>query len=63
MRKVPSMAVAVYFPPLGAVKAAISVMEGEAADPAAAAVLLVAVVEAAVPFWVSKFVTSGSRRL
>jgi hypothetical protein len=50
MRKVPSMAVAVYFPPLGAVKAAISVTEGEAADPAAAAVLLVAVVEAAVPF-------------
>jgi hypothetical protein len=49
MRKVPSMAVAVYFPPFGAVKAAISVMEGEAAD-SAAAVLLVAVVDAAVPF-------------
>jgi hypothetical protein len=46
MRKVPSMAVAVYFPPLGAVKAAISVTEGDSA----AAVLLVAVVEAAVPF-------------
>jgi threonine/homoserine efflux transporter RhtA len=59
MRKVPSMAVAVYLPPLGAVKAATSVMEGEAADPAAE----VAVVDAAVPFWVSKFVTSGSRTL
>jgi hypothetical protein len=46
MRKVPSMAVAVYLPPLGAVKAATSVMEGEAADPAAE----VAVVDAAVPF-------------
>jgi len=52
------MAVAVYLPPLGAVKAAISVRVGEASP------LLLAeeVVAGEVPFWVWKSVTSGSRR-
>ena len=59
------MAVAVYLPPLGAVKAAISVRVGEVAAPAALEVREDAVVGDAllVTFWVSKSVTSGSRRL
>lgn len=58
MRTVPSMAVAVYLPPPGTVKAATSVREGAAV---VSGRLLAAVVEGAVPFWVVKSVTSGSR--
>jgi hypothetical protein len=65
MRRVPSMAVAVYLPPLGAVKAAISVRVGEASSVCSALLRAEVVVGAAlpVPFWVWKSVTSGSRRL
>jgi hypothetical protein len=65
MRRVPSMAVPVYLPPLGAVKAAISVRVGEASS-VCAEERPEEVVEGAalpVPFWVWKSVTSGSRRL
>lgn len=51
------MAVAVYLPPLGAVKAAIWVREGEAAVSASLLVLLADVVGEAVVFWVCKSVT------
>lgn len=59
------MAVAVYLPPLGAVKAAISVRVGEASSVCSALLRAEVVVGAAlpVPFWVWKSVTSGSRRL
>ena len=59
------MAVAVYLPPLGAVKAAISVRVGVASTPSCELREDALVVGAAlpVPFWVWKSVTSGSRRL
>lgn len=57
------MAVAVHFPPLFAVKPAISVMDGEAVALVLSVGEALVGVAAAVPFCVWKSVMSGSRRL